>query len=87
MSRAPNPAIAAGRARECSPSPAPATDAARLDELASRLNRCSFTNADPERFHVERNAIVVELRRMAGRMRGEGGRPDYTWRAEAPRRA
>ena len=81
MSRGVSPAIAAGRARECAPQPAPATDAARLDELAARLNRCSFTNADPERFHVERNAIVVELRRMAGRMRGEGGRPDYTWRA------
>ena len=87
MSRGVSPAIAAGRARECAPQPAPATDAARLDELAARLNRCSFTNADPERFHVERNAIVVELRRMAGRMRGEGVRPDYTWRAPPRRQA
>ena len=81
MTRAANPAIAAARARETAPPTAPATDAARLDELAVRLNRCSFTNADPERFHVERNAIVVELRRMAGRLRGAGSRPDHTWRA------
>ena len=83
MSRPGNPRIAASRARECAPTPAAATEAGRLDELASRLNRCSFSNADPERFHVERNAIVVEMRRMAGRFRGEGARPDYTWRAPA----
>lgn len=77
-----NPRIAAARAREAAPPPPPATTAAKLDDLATRLNRCSFTNADPERFHVERNEIVVQLRRMAKEMRGESvGRPDYTWRA------
>lgn len=85
VSRPPNPAFTAARAREPAPPPpaAAVSDAQRLDELASRLNRCGFSNADPERFHVERNAIVVEMRAVAKRLRGEGARREHVWRAPA----
>lgn len=48
----------------------PIAAAAVVDELASRLNRCGPSRRDPERFHVERNEIVVQLRRLAKSMRG-----------------
>ena len=67
----------------------PTTDllalAAELDEIATLLNRTNFSNADPGRWHEERNAAVVKLRRRAKRLRGEPDKPDHTWRAP-PRR-
>lgn len=47
------------------------TDAQELNELANRLNCCSFSNADPERWHVERDYVVKAMRRMAKRMAAE----------------
>lgn len=58
--------------------------AARLDAIAHRLNHTNFSNADPGRWHEERNAAVVQLRREARRLRGEPEKPDHTWRAPAP---
>ena len=53
------------------------SDGEILDELASRLNHCNFSNADPERWHVERNEIVLTLRKMAKRLRGEPVRREH----------
>jgi len=58
------------------------TDAEMLDELASRLNRCGVSRIDPERFHEERNDIVVAMRRMARRLSGQvDAKATYVWRA------
>jgi hypothetical protein len=60
---------------------APTSDADLVDQLTDRLNRLGPRNADPEHFHAERNAIAVELRRLARRLRGAEGRaPTTTWR-------
>ena len=56
-----------------------------LDRIASDLNRTDFSGADPERWHVARNASVIALRRLAKRLRGEPERPDHIWRAPARR--
>jgi hypothetical protein len=50
------------------------SDAEQIDDLASRLNRCSPSRTDPDRFFEERNDIVVQLRRIARRLRGQSPR-------------
>jgi hypothetical protein len=53
-----------------------------VDQLADRVNRLREGRRDPEAFHVERNDIAVELRRLARRLRGPRRRPQTTtWRA------
>ena len=49
--------------------------AGAIDALASRLNKLMPLRVDPEQFHVERNDIVVAMRRLAKAMRGEPSRP------------
>ncbi len=66
------------------------SDPELLDELATRLNRVGLSRIDPERFHEERNEIVVEMRRMAKRLRGDHRKDSTTvWRPTpaAPRDA
>jgi hypothetical protein len=54
-----------------SPCPAPpnapvaAQRAAALEALAERVRRLSPDRRDPERFHIEKDELAAELRRMA----------------------
>lgn len=59
------------------------TDAELVDQLATRvIDLGKNQRIDPEAFHVEKNEIAVQLRRLAKRMRGEPERPQPTtiWR-------
>jgi hypothetical protein len=55
---------------------------AQLLELADRVNRNVLDHRSPESWHVEKNAIWVELKRLAGQIGRESGRraPSTTWR-------
>lgn len=55
--------------------------AADVDALASRLQRLRQVRIDPESFHVEIDAIVKEMRRVAGRLRADPRRKEHVWRA------
>jgi hypothetical protein len=44
----------------------------QLDELAARLVRLVPTHRDPERFHIEKDTLAAELRRLARDMRRAG---------------
>jgi hypothetical protein len=62
--------------------PASVSDAELIDRLASRINHLGMSRVDPQRFHVERNEIVVELRRLAKRLRSDRrGEPTTVWRS------
>jgi hypothetical protein len=50
-----------------------APDAEVLVELARRVDRLRLSHRDPERFHLEKDEIAVELRRLA--RAAERGRP------------
>ena len=50
--------------------PRPAGERGTLLQLAARVRRLCPDRRDPERFHVEKDAIERELRRLAGRPRG-----------------
>jgi hypothetical protein len=57
------------------------SDSQCVDRLASRLNLLCRKRIDPETFHVEKDAIVVEMRAVARRLRGNVRRqPSTTWR-------
>lgn len=47
------------------------SDAEELDALASRLRRCTPSRIDPERFHVERDAICCAMLAMSKRLATE----------------
>ena len=46
--------------------------AGRLNDLAGRIDRLGPERRDPERFHVEKDAIAHALRKLAGEL---GARP------------
>lgn len=62
------------------------SEADELDELASRLNRCSPSRVDPERFHVERDDIVRAMRRLARQLARQPKPTTTTWRPDGQRR-
>lgn len=62
------------------------SEAEELNELASRLNRCSPSRVDPERFHVERDEIVRGMRRLAGQLARQPKPTTTTWRPDGQRR-
>ena len=49
------------------PQPRPAGERSALLQLAARVRRLCPDRRDPEAFHVEKDAIERELRRLAGR--------------------
>lgn len=56
-------------------------DAAVADDLADRVNRLVNLTRYPERFHVERDGIARDLRKLAKRLRGDGSRQRvHVWR-------
>lgn len=61
------------------------SEAEELNELASRLNRCSPSRVDPERFHVERDEIVRAMRRLAGQLVRLPKPTTTTWRPNGKR--
>jgi hypothetical protein len=61
-----------------SPSPAPATLAERLADVARRLQKLAPDRRDPERYFVEKSELLHDLRQIAAT-------PDAT--APAPGRA
>ena len=52
------------------PQPRPAGERGTLLQLAARVRRLCPDRRDPEAFHVEKDAIERELRRLAGLPRG-----------------
>jgi hypothetical protein len=54
-----------------------------VDKLAGRLQRLREIRIDPERFHVEIDAIVREMRRLGGRLRADPRRKEHVWRPDA----
>jgi hypothetical protein len=48
-----------------SPSPAPLILGARLTDLARRLERLAPSHRDPERYHLEKDALLHDLRLIA----------------------
>lgn len=59
-------------------------EAAEADAIADLVNKLAILHGDPERFHLVRDEVAKRLRRMAGRLRGDGRgqrKPDTTtWR-------
>ena len=47
------------------PQPRPASERGTLLQLAARVRHLCPDHRDPERFHVEKDAIERELRRLA----------------------
>lgn len=62
----------------------PKSSAEIADDLATRVNHLFVSRVDPDRFHVERNSIAVELRRLAKRLRGEPARPEHSFNPRKP---
>jgi hypothetical protein len=62
-------------------------EAAEADAIADLVNRLALLHGDPERFHLVKDEAARRLRRMAGRLRGDGQRKPTTttWRADARR--
>jgi hypothetical protein len=58
-------------------------EAAEADAIADLVNRLAMLHGDPEQFHVIKDEAARRLRRMAGRLRGDGSRrkpTTTTWR-------
>lgn len=56
-------------------------EAAEADAIADLVNRLALLHGDPERFHLVKDEAARRLRRMAKRLRGDGGRErTHTWR-------
>lgn len=49
-------------------------EAAEADAIADLVNRLALLHGDPERFHLVKDEAAKRLRRMAGRLRGDGCR-------------
>lgn len=59
-------------------------EAAEADAICDLVNRLAMLHGDPERFHLVKDEAARRLRRMAGRLRGDGRRkePTTTWRSK-----
>lgn len=58
-------------------------EAKEADEIATLVNGLAMLFGTPEKFHINKDLAVKRLRRMAGRLRADGGgrKGEHVWRA------